>query len=149
MKDLLAAGLDAFRRFDDFAGRSRRTELIGFYIVLMLVSFPITLILPFPAVSWALLLVEIVTALPLVAVMARRLHDVGWSGWWLLTLLPIAVVNIWRQIAWLRFPLEMPPNLPIAIEILMGLWGLAAFVLLLWHDDPEANRFGPNPRVVR
>lgn len=50
------------------------------------------------------------------AVSVRRLHDIGWSGWW-----------------WL-----------MSFAPIVG--ALFGFVLLLWPGQKNANRFGADPR---
>ena len=76
------------KRYMDFTGRSRRSEYFPFLIVVVFVYaccrafFEDTPILAF--------IVAIILDIPLLAVTARRLHDVGKSGWWMLCpILPI------------------------------------------------------------
>ena len=89
MLDFGNAIFDCFtKKYTDFKGRSRRSEYFPFLIVVVFVYaccrafFEDTPILAF--------IVAIILDIPLLAVTARRLHDVGKSGWWMLCpILPI------------------------------------------------------------
>lgn len=85
--------LAVLKNYADFSGRARRTE----YWMFGLVNFAITLVfyvLAFVAHSgFFILLVALyglAVLLPSLAVLVRRLHDIGMSGWWILIgLVPI------------------------------------------------------------
>lgn len=61
---------------------------------------------------------SLVVAVPTLAVVVRRLHDVGRSAWWLL----IGVVPVLGQIV--------------------------LFVFLVSRGEDGANRFGPDPKAA-
>ena len=67
----------AFSHYADFSGRARRSEYWGF-------AFFVTIISLIPVVGY---IGSLVTLIPMLAVGARRLHDIGKSGWFLLLLL--------------------------------------------------------------
>jgi uncharacterized membrane protein YhaH (DUF805 family) len=133
------------RRFADFRGRSRRTELVAYYLLFWVIG-PLVLFALFltrlmaDIVGWLFLLAMLCPA-PALAV--RRLHDTGRSGRWLLLLVPGLILDLWRDFV----PAAVPD--PDAFELLIALSelaGLGLLILLLWKDDPEPNRYGPNPR---
>lgn len=75
----------ALRKYSQFCGRSRRAEFWGFFLVTALIGAVANCwdrslfndrFEPFDA------LVNLIFLLPSLAVGARRLHDVGRSGWW-------------------------------------------------------------------
>jgi uncharacterized membrane protein YhaH (DUF805 family) len=85
--------LKVLRQYADFTGRARRKE----YWMFTLVSFIISVVLAIldgmlglesnvGAFNFGLLvdLYGLAVLLPTLAVGARRLHDIGRSGWWLL-----------------------------------------------------------------
>jgi len=68
-----------FKKYADFTGRASRPEFWWFMlattignIILQLLSLTLTVVF------------VLVTLLPSLAVGARRLHDIGRTGWWLL-----------------------------------------------------------------
>ena len=84
-----------FRRYFDFKGRSRRREFWWALLFQVLTC----MIVGVACACWekdsdvGLGVFSLATALPLLAVQVRRLHDTNKSGWWvLLSMLPI--VNI-------------------------------------------------------
>ena len=82
-----------------FSGRASRSEFWWFYLFVVLMSWGATLVAAAafpadPAASDALSgLVNLMFLLPVLAAGARRLHDIGRSGWWqLLYLTGIGVI---------------------------------------------------------
>ncbi|MGP3689497.1 DUF805 domain-containing protein [Streptomyces sp. IBSNAI002] len=87
---------DVLKKYADFSGRARRQEywmfsLIQSVIVIALVILDFVLgTLPILTLVYTL-----GTAVPSIAVLVRRLHDIGKSGWWyFITLVPF-VGGIW------------------------------------------------------
>jgi uncharacterized membrane protein YhaH (DUF805 family) len=77
----------AISKFAEFTGRSRRSEFWYFYlgyVVLSIIATMLGFVLG-DTIGTALSgLVFFAMVIPFIAVSARRLHDVGRSGWWLL-----------------------------------------------------------------
>ena len=69
-------------KYADFSGRASRSEFwwFGFFLVLLAVLLTVATV-RFDA-FWLLPVAQLALALPGLAVGARRLHDVGRSGWW-------------------------------------------------------------------
>jgi uncharacterized membrane protein YhaH (DUF805 family) len=151
----LAAGLEPLRRYADFGGRSRRSELLLFWLLTMLAAilvkwteFAVYLSGAPLAPDWFLMPFWAALACPCAALSVRRLHDSGRSGWWLLLAVPALLLNL--ADGWLRFEDPFAPawesRLPLFIAIPLGLALFVLIVLLLWKDEQGTNRFGPNPR---
>lgn len=107
-------------KYTTFSGRARRSEFWWWYLAVVLGTFVISFISVASYDTAVVLAVVFLLgiALPTLAVGARRLHDIGASGWWLLlSLLPVA-------------------------------GGLVLVVLYLFDSKPEANRYGPSPKAV-
>jgi uncharacterized membrane protein YhaH (DUF805 family) len=146
----LAWAVLPLRRYAEFGGRSTRTELVAFYLLVMLIlAFGVALSVFVPVlrsagiavVGWLLLLALLS---PSVALAVRRLHDSGRSGWWALLALPGNALNLLHDF----YPgAALEPERMAPLADLAGLAGLGLLVLLLWNDDPEPNRYGPNPRM--
>ncbi len=66
-----------FKKYGEFNGRAGRSEFWWWFLFAFLVSIVAQMISQNLATF-----VSIVTFLPSIAVTARRLHDIGRSGWW-------------------------------------------------------------------
>jgi len=112
-------------KYADFSGRARRSEYWWFFLIQMILAFALFLadgILGFwiPQLGMGVLSAVMTAGLfvPSIAVTARRLHDVGLSGWWQLALF-----------------------VPLA-----GLFVFLYFALR--DSIPGRNDYGPNPKGV-
>lgn len=109
--------------YANFKGRARRSEywyFVLFNALLNLVLFGLTLIVP--EVAYLSMLVGLVLLIPGLAVVVRRFHDIGKSGW---------------NYAWVLLAV-----IPIA-----GL--VVAILFLIWFcrdSQPGENKWGPNPK---
>jgi len=86
-----------FENYGNFAGRARRRE----YFTFLLVNDVMFLLLLFAdsmlglaskdfTIGWLSGLWTLFTFIPQIAVNARRMHDIGRSGWWqLVSLIPV------------------------------------------------------------
>jgi uncharacterized membrane protein YhaH (DUF805 family) len=88
-EELMQWYLAVLKNYAGFSGRARRTE----YWMFGLVNFVITLvfyILAFLHAGFFIVLVALyglAVLVPSLAVLVRRLHDTGMSGWWILIVL--------------------------------------------------------------
>lgn len=144
--------LRTVRGVGDYAGRSRRTEVIYYWIACALISvvlgFALVTVAPFTATVWFDLCLRLLFFVPMMALFVRRLHDQDRSGWWGV-LLPLA------------FLLTVPQTLAAstgdvhaiiaqkrsAIGLLLDVVWLAVLVLSFWPGTNGPNRFGPDPRL--
>jgi uncharacterized membrane protein YhaH (DUF805 family) len=99
-----------FVKYVDFTGRASRSEF--WYFVLFVAVAELGLFVLYRPLAFAFVIAAI---LPRLSVAARRLHDIGRSGWWLL----------------LGF-------LPVIGWIALGIWYCQS-------GDEHANRFGDPP----
>ena len=94
----------ALKKFGVFEGRASRREFWHFYIIafmLNILSLAIDVsIFNIPFESWgpANLVTALILIIPSLSIGARRLHDVGKSGWW--QLISLTGVGIILLIAW-------------------------------------------------
>ncbi len=88
--DMLEACKLYWTKYADFEGRARRTEFWWSQLMVFVISL---------LLSWTFI-VPLAMVIPSLAITARRLHDIGKSGWWMLiSLVPIAgsiVLLIWE-----------------------------------------------------
>lgn len=102
------------RKYAKFKGRAPRSEYWWFALFLFMFQWPL-LLTSFNAskfeyfLSFVYFVLVLAFTLPSWAVLARRLHDVGKSGWsWLICLIPI--IGIILLIKWLTKEGDPNPN---------------------------------------
>ena len=100
---------DGFSKYVTFSGRSSRSAYWWWYlfgILVLVVSLAIDYALGAGGLLYVL--VALAMLLPNLAVLVRRLHDAGHSGWWLL----IALLPLIGAIVLLVFTVQdsEPPN---------------------------------------
>jgi uncharacterized membrane protein YhaH (DUF805 family) len=113
----------AWRKSFDFKGRARRKEYWSFtlFYTLCVVCTVVLDILfgtynPRISMGWLTVGFLLAAVVPLLAVSARRLHDVGRSAWWLL------------------------------LNLVPGFGSAALSVIALFDSQPGSNAFGINPK---
>ncbi len=83
-------------RYFNFDDRASRAEFWLFYLVIYLLETVIGWIFTPTSGQWVIILLPIL--IPQIAVTARRLHDIGRSGWdqlWAISIVGIPVVIWW------------------------------------------------------
>jgi uncharacterized membrane protein YhaH (DUF805 family) len=85
-----------FSKYADFNGRAVRSEYWWFYLFTSLMSWGATIVDGSGVVGG---LLSLAFLLPSLAAGARRLHDTGRSGWWLL--IALTCIGIIPLIVWL------------------------------------------------
>ncbi|WP_165856311.1 DUF805 domain-containing protein [Marinobacter sp. JSM 1782161] len=83
--------IDGFRRYADFSGRATRRQYWMFFLVYFLISLAANVI-DLAMGSFILSTVfSVVVLVPSISLGARRLHDIGRSGWWQLLMFVIVI----------------------------------------------------------
>ena len=104
MMNIQIAVKTCFSKYATFSGRASRSEYWFFYLFTIIVSIVTwvidTMLLGYSAEDTGAisLIFQIIIILPSIAVGARRLHDIGKSGWWqllILTLIGIILLIVW------------------------------------------------------
>ncbi len=118
--------LDAMRKAFVFDGRSRRKEYWFFYLGYMILSIAagimdsmFTFRLEGLGIGVFSIILCLAMIVPTIALSMRRLHDIGYSGWWVLLLLLTA------------------PIVPVSVILVIGLG--------IYPPNPGTNEYGPNP----
>jgi len=92
-----------FAKYATFSGRASRPEFWWFFLFQILVSIAASMLGDVVAG-----LVSLAVLLPALAVGARRLHDIGKSGWWQLIML--TVIGLLLLIFWWVQPASGDPS---------------------------------------
>jgi uncharacterized membrane protein YhaH (DUF805 family) len=117
--------LAALKKYAVFSGRARRKEFWFFYlfnfifiIVAILLDNLFKTTIGNNPYGWIYYLYALAVILPTLAVVVRRLHDIGKSGWWyFIGLIPLVGI-IWLIVLWAT------------------------------DSQPGDNQYGPNPKGV-
>ena len=151
-----------FRKYAAFSGRAGRAEFWWFFLFTAIVGVAAWFI---PLVDWRVSLALLSPLLlPLLAAAARRLHDTGSAGWWVLApvgagLIGLAVgVALLLWVAWdsLGSSEEYSEWAGVGFALIAlflagvgGVGGLIALLgLLAQAGDPGGNRYGPPPGAL-
>jgi uncharacterized membrane protein YhaH (DUF805 family) len=144
-------------RLFDFRGRSGRAEHWPFMGLLIAVYAAGTLLAlqaqPLRSAFLVIQLLLVVLALLASASVVRRLHDAGWSGWWMGAFLALLAANSAFFLYWrygVVHPVE-PDRIgmiwPWAMAAGWAMWGigLLIFVVTVFDGTGGPNRYGPAP----
>lgn len=105
--DFQTAVKTCFQKYAEFSGRARRSELWWFILFNLIVAAILSLLDGGSNILSGIY--NLAVLLPSLAVGARRLHDIGRSGWWLLIGL-IPVIGLIVLIYFYVQPGERGPN---------------------------------------
>lgn len=118
--------IEVLKKYAVFSGRARRAEFWYFFLFSAIISIFLTLIDEFMGLKFEVrgenlgflsTLYYIAVLIPYLAVIFRRLHDTGRSGWWILIFF-IPIVGV-----------------------------IVAVVFLASKGTEGDNRFGPDPKA--
>ena len=143
----------AVRRSLDFAGRSSRSELIAYLFASLLVSVPVSFVTGLVLLHdphWLTMnALTVLLALPVPALLVRRLHDSGRSGAWVWLAVLVFAVWLTRTIISLRLGLDARRSFDSwtwLIDWLVIVANLATVLLALLPGTKGLNRYGADPR---
>lgn len=132
----------------DFSGRASRSEFWWFQLFIMIVIYGamtidhLALGYTFEDVATPLaVIMMLVVLVPTASVTARRLHDIGWTGWVQLPgfLTYSAYLDFWIP----DFSLSVTGITLMSIGMLV--W-IALLLTLIKDSQPKTNKYGPNPK---
>lgn len=137
-----------FSKYAVFSGRASRAEFWWFFFFQALVGTVARVFdrVLFPRGFQPLTgVVFLVVILPLLAVSARRLHDVDRRGWWML--LPVPFLLAGESVAIVGLFSGATPGIVIG-GALMAIGFAATILLIVWYctrGTTGPNRFGSDP----
>ena len=142
-----------FRHYAVFSGRASRSEYWWFVLFLVVVFMFFRFLIGPLFVT----IIDAVFIVPYIAIGSRRLHDRGWSGWWIA---PIAFNNIILiGIPWYAAGSGVEPAyayiwfifrkfdfgiFPI-VYVVQIVYGIFIFILACLPGTKGENRFGSDP----
>ena len=148
------------RQYVGFSGRATRAEywwwVLGTVVATILLSIVDSIIFGFELDSPSVFqpIFGLATLLPLLAVTARRLHDIGRTGWWQLLWVGIGVLGAIVGFA-VGLSVFLVAGLP-SVGVVTGLLIAGAVVIGVWvwqiwwlvtQGQAGPNRHGADPRA--
>lgn len=171
MMSLPQAVKQVLRKYADFSGRATRAEYWWWVLATTIVSlvlqtidsFIVSLISEGLEASPLSTVFGLAVLLPGLAVTARRLHDIGKSGWWILVwfvigivgLIPVAVGIIAMFLAWGMDWDAVAAEALITLIVGIALTALIELGLMVWvivwmarQGRSGPNSYGAAPRAI-
>ena len=133
------------RNYFVFEGRSTRAEYWWWIVFLILATIPLTIagfIIPLLGQAF-----QLFTLIPSISLTARRLHDIGKSGWWQLwfTLFMFVIWIFFGVSIAIFFILDMGEwvfILPLCISIIASIIGSIWWIVWMCRkSDPGPNKY--------
>lgn len=135
------------RRYAVFSGRASRSEYWWFYLLYLLLSIAATGVDMVSKTEFTGNGLTLAFSLPVLAVGARRLHDIDRSGWWMFSpILAVLPFGLALAVGGGGFKGNVPAMLlaGVAAIAIVGL----LIALLVWYctaGTEGPNRFGDDP----
>lgn len=148
---LLDSPWQTFRRVADYHGRSTRSELLYFGLLVILVGYAISFLVSgtrYAGDEAVRSLFLVLFLVPGLALLVRRLHDQGRSATWVSAGLPALAAILFQR--WQRhvgLSETLFDDRWTALELAGGLSALALLLLALVPPDEGANAYGADPRL--
>ena len=137
-----------FRKYANFKGRAMRSEFWWFQLFMIVATYSAMaldhLLLGYSFEDTATplaLIVIVVTGVPNFAVTARRLHDIGWSGW----------IQIPAYMSYAVYLDVWMPGFSVSAlggSLVIGgvIYWVVMALFLIKDSQPKTNKYGPNPK---
>ncbi|MGR3806443.1 DUF805 domain-containing protein [Pasteurella testudinis] len=130
----------AWKNFANFKGRARRAEYGWFSLFNFLISIGLGLVDGGNGVFSGLY--GLAGFIPTIAVVCRRRHDLGLSGWWQAAPVGAIILGIVLMLSQV-----LSPNTVSIFLVLVVLMTLVFNFWIIFKDgQPHTNRFGINPK---
>lgn len=160
----------AIKNIFNYKGRARRAEFVGFqfmnYLSQMAIIVGLGLLglgllsneqqsrgdtaISFLVVCGGLLFIyQVWMFLVSLSITARRLHDLGWSGWWqLVIVLPTIVISIFLMIMQTGGGNHREERIYLSLIALYALFVFGIFGILFFKEGKiGANEYGEDPKA--
>jgi len=143
----------AFKKYAVFSGRATRSEYWLFVLFNGIVTIALALLaagaslrapmqhqnVPLMPAQLPILVYYVTALLPSLAVLVRRLHDTGRSGWWVFGAFLAGVLMAFSNAF---------PNYALLFAVPALLLSLIILAFTIQAGEDRANRYGPNPKAV-
>lgn len=140
--------LGAFRKFATFSGRARRKEY-GWFLVFNFIVGIIISVVDFLAFGdsdgFFSLIYALVVFIPGLAVLVRRLHDFGKSGWFVLVIIFAPTIALIVGLLFIQTSKELGM---LFLIIALALFFYFVFLPIFKKGDEGENAYGSDPKAL-
>lgn len=151
----------ALKNTFNFKGRARRKEYGWFVLITALISFSVGFLKEasaslnftflFQTLSIINILLYLVISLIGISLSVRRLHDMGYSGWWILIGTPRFISDIYFSVTLasdeeIWNAISQGTFLSNALIVSLILSSILTLICLFKDGQPRANRYGDSPK---
>lgn len=140
--------LGAFRKFATFIGRARRKEY-GWFLVFNFIVGIIISVVDFLAFGdsdgFFSLIYALVVFIPGLAVLVRRLHDFGKSGWFVLVIIFAPTIALIVSLLFIQRSKELGM---LFLVIALALFFYFIFLPIFKKGDEGENAYGSDPKAL-
>ena len=147
------ATVSVLQNFAEFSGRASRAEYWWFVLVWTVAYFAV-LALQRGVGKMPEYIFIAATAVPVMSVSFRRLHDIGHSGWWAVA--EVILIILLYVVMARAMPEDEDDTPEAALKpslLITGVLSLIASIGIIWHfslpSQPGTNQYGPNPHEVQ
>lgn len=128
-----------------FSGRAARRQYWRTLLLLIGVSFALSALGVIPGGQIIAMPFSLAANIAQWALVARRLHDLGRSGWWQVPAMALGMAAVLQVVSMGQSGIEARPD--IAAAMLGAMFLSMAFVVVIGvvRGDPGPNRWGPPP----
>lgn len=158
------------KNYVNFKGRARRSEFWWFFLSVAVVSSILSILgMIVPLVGFLSLAFSLLVILPHLAVLTRRLHDSGHSGWWVVAIVVLGgcyygsfltlIGGNLEKMYGSSDPMVMAKSMTESMQSMPGVAGLMGlsmlcsfvlfiiiFVFTLQDSKWGTNKYGPSPK---
>lgn len=154
--DFKKLAIQPLYQYFDFKGRATRTEFWGFTLFSWIINFiggfflgilgALTHLSIFGIISW---LISLFFIIPGITVSVRRLHDIGYSGWYLILPSALCVLIITGSI--LLNTINVGLGIGLLSGGLIGTFMISIYLIVLFclDSDKDTNKYGPSEKYTR
>lgn len=139
---VIAAALNPLYHYIDFSGRASRREFILFHVFIFLFALLLGIL---GANELILDILSLLIFLPGLGLYCRRLHDMGYSGWYLVAYmigLPVLLIIVGVI---LSAVVVTPESLILLLMVVYAVIYIGAFLLFCMRGISGGNEYGPPP----
>lgn len=128
-------------KYCSFGGRARRKEFFGFALFRAIFAVALAILLG----DLGIVIISVLLLLPDLGVFIRRIHDAGFSAWWVT--IPYLLLGLVFAVSKFCYDEKLPVGLGIFMFIIY-LSSLSPVIFIFFKSEKKENKYGAVPEGV-